>query len=311
MLKNDRSSGSAADLAKSGDSRRPVNAMTVDVEDYFQVTAFTDIVRRSDWEGLAGRVEANVQTVLDLFEEADVKCTFFTLGWVAERYPGLIRQIAERGHEVASHGYDHKRATRQTPDEFRADVNRSKRILEDASGAPVKGYRAASFSIDATIPWAHEILAEEGYRYSSSIFPIHHDHYGTPDAPRFVYRPSGNNGVSEIPMSTVRLFGQNFPCAGGGYFRLVPYALFRWLLGRINTIEGQPAVFYFHPWEIDPAQPRQAGLDAKTRFRHYVNLHRMERKLRALLTDFAWDRMDRIFLDDSEGPQCRSEQIIC
>ena len=284
--------------------------MTVDVEDYFQVTAFADVVRRSDWEGLAGRVEANVQTVLDLFEEAGVKSTFFTLGWIAERYPQLIRQIAERGHEVASHGYDHERATGQTADEFRADVNRSKRILEDVSGFSVKGYRAASFSIDGTVPWAHEILAEEGYRYSSSIYPIHHDHYGTPDAPRFVYRPGGNNGAIEIPMSTVRLFGRNFPCAGGGYFRLLPYALFRRLLGRINAVEGQPAVFYFHPWEIDPAQPRQAGLDAKTRFRHYVNLHRMERRLRALLTDFAWDRMDTVFLDDSEGLQCASQRTI-
>lgn len=280
---------------------RPVNAITVDVEDYFQVAAFTDTVKRSDWAEIPGRVEANILKVLELFDAAGVCGTFFTLGWIAERYPHLIRQVAQRGHEIASHGYDHTRVTSQTADEFRSDIKRSRQILEDVSGSNVYGFRAASFSFDATVPWAHEILAEEGYRYSSSIYPIHHDHYGVPDAPRFAYRPEGGTGVLEIPLSTYRRFHRNFPCAGGGYFRLMPYALFRRLFASINTVEKQPGVFYFHPWEVDPAQPRQDGLTAKTRFRHYVNLHRMENRLQRLLADFSWDRMDKVFPVDHGG----------
>lgn len=296
--------GVAAQPATPDASRRPVNAMTVDVEDYFQVSAFAGVVDRGSWDEITGRVEANTRKLLDIFEQADARCTFFVLGWVGERYPELVREMAQRGHEVASHGYDHTKATTQSREEFRSDIRRSKGILEDIAGVAVKGFRAASFSIDATVPWAHEVLAEEGYSYSSSVYPISHDHYGSPDAPRFIYRPNGGNGVAEIPMTSVRYFGRNFPCAGGGYFRLLPYALFSRMLARVNANDRQPAVFYFHPWEIDPAQPRQSGLEAKTRFRHYVNLHRMERKLAALLTGFDWDRLDAIFAAEIEDVQC-------
>lgn len=289
-----------------GASRR-VNAMTVDVEDYFQVGAFAAVVKRSDWDGLVGRVEQNTQKILEIFDEAGIRGTFFTLGWVAERHPRLVRQIAEQGHELASHGYDHRPAFSQTADEFRADIGRTRQMLEDISGVPVHGYRAPSFSIDMTIPWVYEVLAEEGYRYSSSVYPVQHDHYGMPDAPRFVYRPDQNAGIVEIPLSTVRLFGHNFPSAGGGYFRLVPYALYRRMLRRVNGTDGQPGIFYFHPWEIDPAQPRQIGLSAKSRFRHYVNIHTMQARLQMLLADFAWDRVDRVFVAHIEGPPCAPE----
>jgi polysaccharide deacetylase family protein (PEP-CTERM system associated) len=225
-----------------------------------------------------------------------VKATFFTLGWVAERHPDLIRRILAAGHELASHGFAHFRASDQTPEEFRADVRRTKRLLEDTGGSEVQGYRAASFSIGADNLWAIEVLAEEGYRYSSSIYPVRHDHYGMPDAPRFPHRPVGARGVLELPISTVRFAGRNLPIGGGGYFRLAPYAAFRWALRRVNRDDGMPAVFYFHPWEIDPDQPRPDGLSAKTRFRHYLNLGRMERRLAAMLADFAWDRIDRVFL---------------
>ena len=274
--------------------QRIFNALTVDVEEYFQVSAFTDSVSDSDWESLQSRVEANVDKLLDLFSDHDAHCTFFTLGWVAERHKQMIRKIVDAGHEIASHGYRHQRATDQTPDEFREDIRRSKAILEDIGGTPVTGYRAASFSFDHSNPWTHRILSDEGYKYSSSIYPVSHDHYGAPEAPRFLYQPIDARGVVEFPMSTVRLFKRNLPCAGGGYFRLLPYALSRWALRRVNRMDQRPTVFYFHPWEIDPAQPRLAGIRLKTRFRHYVNLDRMEDKLRRLLSDFAWDRMDRI-----------------
>jgi polysaccharide deacetylase family protein (PEP-CTERM system associated) len=273
-----------------------VNAMSVDVEDYFQVSAFAQHIDRRDWAALPSRVERNTDKVMALFANAGVKATFFTLGWVAERHPALIRRIVDGGHELASHGFAHFRATDQTPEEFRADVRRTKRLLEDASGVAVSGYRAASFSIGAKNLWALEVLAEEGYRYSSSIYPVRHDHYGMPEAPRFAHRPVGPRGVLELPISTVRLAGRNLPVGGGGYFRLAPYAAFRWALRRLNRDDGMPAVFYFHPWEVDPEQPRPEGLSAKTRFRHYVNLGRMERRLGTMLADFAWDRIDRVFL---------------
>ncbi len=220
--------------------------------------------------------------------------TFFTLGWVAERHPRLIRRIVDAGHELASHGYSHIRVDDQSEDEFRADAGRTRRLLEDASGVAVTGYRAASFSIGRTTPWAHRILAEEGYRYSSSINPIRHDHYGMPDAPRFAFRPAAD-GVVEFPMTTVRLLGCNLPCSGGGYFRLMPYGLFRSAIRRFNRVDANPAIFYFHPWEIDPDQPRPGGLSAMARFRHYLNLDRMEHRLRRLLAEFDWGRMDRVF----------------
>jgi len=275
---------------------RPIrNAMTVDVEDYFQVSAFADVVKRSEWDSIEGRVEANTGRVLELFAAAGARATFFTLGWVAERHPALIRRIVAEGHELASHGLEHKRVSDQTAEAFRTDIRRTKRILEDVSGGPVVGYRAASFSIGAATPWAHRVLAEEGYKYSSSIYPVRHDHYGMPDAPRFAYRPDGAAGVLEVPMTTVRLMGRNLPCSGGGYFRLMPYAIARRAIALVNKREHQPAVFYFHPWEVDPAQPRPSGISAKTRFRHYLNLGRMAGRLGELLSDFAWERMDRVY----------------
>lgn len=275
------------------------NAMTVDVEDYFQVSAFEKHIDRADWDRLPCRVERNTQRVLDLFAEHEVKATFFTLGWVAERYPALVRRMVEEGHELASHGYSHVRATQQSRDEFREDVIRTKGLLEDVSGAAISGYRAASYSINDSNMWALEVLHETGHRYSSSIYPVKHDLYGVPDAPRFSYRPHGENGILEIPVTTVELMGKKLPCGGGGYFRLYPYALSRWAIERVNRHDGQPGIFYFHPWEIDAEQPRQHNIGFKTRFRHYLNLERMEHRLTHLLQDFSWGRMDKIFLNDN------------
>jgi len=271
------------------------NAMSVDVEDYFQVSAFEPYVARAAWDAQPCRVEQNVDRILALFEEHRVTATFFTLGWVAERYPALVRRMIEAGHELASHGWAHVRVTQQTAPQFREDVLRTKHLLEDVSGQAVLGYRAASYSIGETNLWALEVLAETGHRYSSSIFPIRHDLYGMPDAPRFAFRPDSADLV-EFPVTTVRFAGRNLPCGGGGWFRLVPYAGMRWALRRVNRVDGQPAIFYFHPWEIDPQQPRQAGLDRKTRFRHYLNLDRMETRLQRLLADFEWGRMDDVLL---------------
>lgn len=272
-----------------------VNALSVDVEDYFQVSAFAAVVDRSEWDSLPSRVERATDTTLRLFDEAGVRATFFTLGWVAERHPALIRSIVAAGHELASHGYAHYRVGDQTPEVFREDVRRTRRILEDASGVAVVGFRAASFSIAGPQLWAHRVLAEEGYRYSSSIYPVRHDHYGMPGAPRFAHHPVGEAGVVEYPVTTLRIAGRNVPCGGGGYFRLLPYAYFRWAIGRVNAVDRAPAIFYFHPWEVDPDQPRPSGLGLRTRIRHYVNLSRMSTKLRALLGDFRWDRMDAAF----------------
>jgi polysaccharide deacetylase family protein (PEP-CTERM system associated) len=240
-------------------------------------------------------VEESTQRILALFDEHRARATFFTLGCVAERYPGLVRAIVAEGHELASHGMRHVRVHEQTPAAFRADIGRSKRLLEDVGGCAIRGYRAASFSITEQTDWAFDALTEEGYAYSSSVYPIRHDHYGIRGAPRFAYRP-GTEGVLEVPISTVAVFGQNLPCGGGGYFRLLPYRLSRWGMRRVNRHDRQPCIFYFHPWEIDVEQPRIEGLPFKTRFRHYTNLARMERRLRAALTEFAWDRMDHIFL---------------
>lgn len=271
------------------------NAMTVDVEDYFQVSAFERYIRREDWDRIPCRVERNTERVMDLFAAHGASATFFTLGWVAERYPQLIRRIRDAGHEVASHGMAHVRVTQQTPDEFRADVTRTKQILEDTSGGEVRGFRAASFSIGAGNLWALDILGEVGYQYSSSIYPVRHDLYGMPDAPRFPWHHNGT-GILEVPITTVSLFQRNLPMGGGGYFRLFPYGLYRWGLERVNTRDARPGIFYFHPWEIDPEQPRQTGVSLKTRFRHYTNLDRMEARLGRLLTDFQWGRMDEVFL---------------
>lgn len=270
------------------------NALTIDVEDYFQVSAFAPYIRRDEWDSRECRVERNVHQILDLLARRGTPATFFTLGWVAERYPQIVRRIVAEGHELASHGYGHQRASDLDARAFEDDVTRAKRILEDIGGAPVLGYRAPSFSIGTGNLWAFDVLAKAGYRYSSSIYPIAHDHYGMPDSPRFAYRVS--SGLLEVPVTTVRLMNRNLPSSGGGYFRLLPYAMSRWLIGRVNRTDREPAVFYFHPWEIDPGQPRVAGIDAKTRFRHYVNIPRMESKLQLLLDDFRWGRMDQIFL---------------
>ncbi len=270
------------------------NALTIDVEDYFQVSAFAPYIRRDEWDRRECRVERNVERILALLAGRGTHATFFTLGWVAERYPQLVRRIVEQGHELASHGYGHQRASELSPDAFAEDVGRAKKILEDIAGHEVRGYRAPSFSIGAGNLWAFDTLAAAGYRYSSSVYPIRHDHYGMPDSPRFAYRVS--SGLLEVPVTTVRLLNRNLPSSGGGFFRLLPYALSRWMLRKVNAEDREPAVFYFHPWEIDPGQPRIAGIDAKTRFRHYVNIPRMEGRLRQLLADFRWGRMDHVFL---------------
>jgi len=214
---------------------------------------------------------------------------------VAERCPGLIKDIVAQGHELANHGYSHQRATQMSQNDFREDIAKAKTILEDLSGVHIKGYRAPSYSIDKTNPWAHDEILETGHSYSSSIVPIHHDLYGIPDAPRFMYRCE--NGLLEIPITTVRVFDKNLPCGGGGYFRMLPYWVFRWGLRRVNKVDQQSAIFYFHPWEIDPDQPRQTNIDIKTQVRHYLNLGKNQRKITTLLDDFNWDRVDRVFLD--------------
>lgn len=268
--------------------------MSVDVEEHFQVSAFEQHVDSKDWARIPSRVTSNVERILAMFEAANVTATFFTLGWIAERFPHLIRLIADGGHEIASHGFRHIRVTRQQPEEFRADVADTKKLLEDIIGKPVTGYRAASYSIVRSNLWALDVLQEVGYLYSSSIYPIRHDLYGLPEAPRFAFRLKPG-ALLEIPITTVELLGRNLPCGGGGYFRLFPYALSRWAMRLVNRVDQQSAIFYFHPWEIDPDQPRVGGIGLKTRFRHYLNLGVMERRLERLLKDFAWDRMDRVF----------------
>ncbi len=271
------------------------NAMSVDLEDWFQVSAFEKHVDKKDWDNLSHRVEKNTQKILALFDNTGIKATFFTLGWVAEKYPQLIREIVSQGHELACHGYSHVRVTEQSPKEFKEDVIRAKEILEDISGAPVIGYRAASYSIGRDNLWALSVLQDLGFKYSSSIYPVKHDHYGMPEAPRFAFHPENAPELLEIPVTTVKVGGRNFPCGGGGYFRLYPYIVSKWAINQVNR-EGQSAVFYFHPWEVDPGQPRPRGLGLKTRLRHYLNLNRMEARLRALLKDFQWDTVANVYL---------------
>jgi len=271
------------------------NAMTVDVEDYFQVSAFEAHVSKAQWQNWPRRVEENTLRILDLFAMHEVRGTFFILGWVAERYPDLINRIVSDGHEVASHGWEHVRVNTQTPAAFRMDIDRTRKLLQDLSGAPVLGYRAASYSIGASESWAWEQLAEAGHRYSSSIVPIRHDLYGIPGAPRFPFE-TADGGLLEIPITTVPLAGRNVNCGGGGWFRLFPYVFSKWALSRVNQVDGEAGIFYFHPWEIDPLQPRPEGLGLRTRFRHYLNLDRTYGRLERLLADFSWGRMDEIFL---------------
>ena len=269
------------------------NALTIDVEDYFQVSAFAAHIKRSDWDTRECRVERNINRILEMLGRHKTKATFFTLGWVAERFPQLVREIVQEGHELASHGYGHLRASDQNEKDFFSDVRMAKIILEDLTGSEISGYRAPSFSIGTKNLWAFDCLAQAGYRYSSSIYPIRHDHYGMPDSPRFAYevRP----GLLEIPITTLRVLNRNLPSSGGGYFRLLPYAVSRWMLGQVNKRDRESGIFYFHPWEIDIEQPRIAGISRKTRFRHYVNIDRMEGRLNQLLNDFRWGRMDHVF----------------
>jgi len=270
------------------------NALSVDVEDWFQVGAFENTIDKASWDGRLHRVERNTDAVLAMFGEAGVRGTFFTLGWIAARYPALIRRIADAGHEVASHGWDHLRVFRMTPKQFADDLNRSRAAIEDAAGQQITGYRAPSFSIDLRTPWAHTVLAEAGYAYSSSVAPVLHDHYGWPEAPRFAFRPLSDSGLIELPVTTVKIAGRNFAAGGGGFFRLFPYGLSRWAVREVNRKEKRPAIFYFHPWEIDPEQPRVAEAPLKSRLRHYTNLDRMAGKLRRLLRDFEWVRTDQV-----------------
>ncbi len=274
---------------------RLCNAMSIDVEDYFQVQAFAGHVRRQEWDNFDQRYENNTNLILDLLAGANVKATFFTLAWVASRSKQLIRRMISEGHEVASHGMQHVRADTQSPVDFRNDVAESKAILEDIAGSKVNGYRAATFSIGARNMWAFEVLADEGYTYSSSINPVQHDLYGLPGAPRQPFYPSSDNRIIEIPITTVRMMRRNFPFGGGGFFRLLPYPVFRWGLNSVNETDGMAGIFYMHPWEIDPEQPRITGAPFKSRLRHYLNLDRTMPRLRRLLADFEWDRVDRVF----------------
>jgi polysaccharide deacetylase family protein (PEP-CTERM system associated) len=308
----DRPAGAAAvrrGTAVTGDTSRPgearatvrqddragtlVNALTVDVEDYFQVSALAPHIERHTWDARECRVERNIDRLLALFEARGARATFFTLGWIARRYPALVREVVANGHELASHGSSHLRASEQSRAEFHRDIDDARKLLEDIGGVAVHGYRAPSFSIGRANLWAFDALAEAGYRYSSSVYPVRHDHYGMPDAPRFAFRTE--SGVLELPITTTRLLARNWPAGGGGFFRLLPYQASRWAIARVNRVDRQPAIFYFHPWEIDPQQPRIAGVSAKTRFRHYLNLDRTESRLGLLLSDFRWDRIDRVF----------------
>jgi polysaccharide deacetylase family protein (PEP-CTERM system associated) len=272
------------------------NAMTVDVEEHFQVQAFAGCIGRDLWAGIASRVEGNVDRILEQFAALRITATFFTLGWIAERHRSMVRRIVAAGHELASHGYDHTRADEQDPECFRADISRTRQLLEDIGGVQVQGYRAATFSIGERNQWAYRVLAEAGYRYSSSVNPIRHDLYGMPHAPREPHRPA-SHPVWEIPVTTFRACGRNWPCSGGGYFRLLPYDVFRRGLIYVTRREHRPGIFYFHPWEIDPKQPRVLGCGWKSSMRHYTNLSRMTGRLDRLLRDFSWDRMDRVFAD--------------
>lgn len=271
--------------------------MSVDVEDYYQVWGFSDVIDRQSWDGFQSRVVRNTNACLDLFDRAGIKATFFTLGWVAEREPGLIQDIVSRGHELASHGYDHTKVFDQSEDAFREDVIKTKAILEDIAGVDVKGYRAAGFSIDQRTPFAHKVLAEAGHIYSSSTHPISHDHYGDPDAPQAPFLPLEDSAFIEAPVATTTLFNRRISCAGGGWFRAMPYIASKRLINHAASLTETPLMFYFHPWEIDPEQPRIERASRKSKLRHYLNLSAMAAKLELLMADFEWDRIDRVLED--------------
>lgn len=271
------------------------NAMTIDVEDYFQVSAFKKVIDPGSWDSIACRVENNVDLLLDVLEKNSTKATFFTLGWIAERHPVIIRKIIAAGHELASHGYGHQMISDMTHQGFTRDVVLAKKVLEDVSGIEVVGYRAPSFSIVEQTLWAHEILAQTGHIYSSSVYPISHDLYGIPNSPRFAYKPVQN--LTEYPATSVRFRGRNFPASGGGFFRLFPLPLSKAIISRVNCVDEQAAIFYCHPWEFDPKQPRIYGASAKSQFRHYLNLKANLNKFDRLLAAFDWAPMRDVFPD--------------
>ncbi len=283
------------------------NALTVDVEDYFQVQALATHFPHSSWDSVPRRVGANVEGLLYLLSTEDIRATFFTLGWIAERHPDMVRRIVAGGHELASHGYDHRRADELTPAEFREDIRRTKGTIEDIGGVLVTGYRAPTFSIGASNRWAYDILEEEGYRYSSSSYPIRHDLYGDVAGCRTPFRP-GTGRLWEFPLSTRRFFRQNVPSAGGGYFRLLPYWFSRMNLRQINVVEKAPCIFYFHPWELDPGQPRVSGISRRARLRHYMNLGVMQHRLSRLIRDFRWGPMDEVFAERLGVPSSQATE---
>ena len=281
-------------IAKTANITQFLNGMSVDVEEWFQVGAFENVIDRGQWDGLGSRVEGNCDAILDLFAEAQVRATFFTLGWVAQRHGTMMRRIADAGHEIASHGWDHARVFTMDASAFADDLARTRAVLENTTGQRVTGYRAPSFSINARTPWAHAVLAEQGYAYSSSVAPIVHDHYGWREAPRFAFLPVAGSKLLEIPVTTAEMRGRRMAAGGGGFFRMLPYGLSRWAIARANSREQQPAIFYFHPWEIDPDQPRQSQAPLRSRVRHYTNLSGMKAKLTRVIGDFAWGRMDMV-----------------
>ncbi|NNM00602.1 MAG: DUF3473 domain-containing protein [Gammaproteobacteria bacterium] len=280
--------------------RSQKHAFTVDVEDYFQVTAFENTIARSDWASITPRVERSTNIILDMLGEAGYHGTFFLLGWVGERFPALVRRIADEGHEVASHGFDHTLLGSFSEAQLFEDVSRTKGILEDAGGTAVYGYRAPTFSIINFEGDAHSVLRRAGYIYSSSIYPVAHDNYGAPSAARHPWRHE-RSGMLEIPMTTLRIFGRNWPASGGGFFRLYPYPLSRWAWRHFAATESLPGIFYIHPWEVDPEQPRVEASSWRTRFRHYLNLRHTRQRLERLLKDFHWGRMDEVFGVASNG----------
>jgi polysaccharide deacetylase family protein (PEP-CTERM system associated) len=273
----------------------PANALTIDVEDYFQVSAFAGTIDRASWDRIPCRVEANVDRILALMNERGAKATFFTLGWIAERFPNVVKRIVENGHELGSHGYGHHRIQELAPQVFKQDIDTAKKLLEDIGGVKVRGYRAPSFSISTETLWAFDEIKAAGYDYSSSVYPVKHDLYGMPDSPRFAYRVE--NGLLEIPMTTARFGKKNVPAGGGGFFRLFPYALSKRLIERVTHTDQQRCMIYLHPWEFDPAQPRVQGAPLKSQFRHRLNLQSTIPRFKQLLADFQWDRVDRVFVE--------------
>lgn len=299
-------------MTKGGDQTdKVVNGLSVDVEDWFQVGAFETVIDRSQWTSIATRVEANVDAILDLFARGGVHATFFSLGWVAERHPQIMRRIADAGHEIASHGYDHARVFTFDRKAFSQDIRKAREILEDTSGQKVIGYRAPSFSIDARTPWAFEELAEQGYTYSSSVAPIAHDHYGWPAAPRFAFRPVTGSDLLELPVTTAMLGGRRVAAGGGGFFRVLPYSFSRWAIRQVNAHEQRPAIFYFHPWEVDPDQPRVPLAPMRSKLRHYTGLEKMAGKLARLVEDFEWGRMDAIAAREAKRALVAPDLVGC